>query len=126
MDIGASQLSPSWGDEVIKASAKAGNYVGDWGSVWQVGEAVIIGEVKKPVLANWSKLDDFKLPWDLIRNRMFNTIFAKSFFQKWIFQQKTDVYFGLFKKKQHMWCQNGDRNLSKNNDILPLLHGRIL
>ena len=27
MNIGASQLSPGWGDEVTKASAKAGNIV---------------------------------------------------------------------------------------------------
>ena len=79
MDIGASQLSPGWRDEVIKASAKAGNYVGDWGSVWQVGEPGVIGEVKKPVLANWSKLDDFKPPWHLIRNRMFNPMTGMSF-----------------------------------------------
>lgn len=69
MDIGASQLSPGWGDKVVNAAAKAGCYVGDWGSVWQVGEPGVIGEVVKPVLANWSKLDSFKAPWDLIRKR---------------------------------------------------------
>ena len=69
MDIGASQLSPGWNDRVVKAVSKAGCYVGDWGSVWQVGEPGLIGEVKEPVLADWSKLDNFALPWHLIRNR---------------------------------------------------------
>lgn len=69
MDIGASQLSPGWSDEVIKASAKAGSYVDDWGSVWQVGEPGVVGEVKQPVLADWAKLDDFKAPWHLVRKR---------------------------------------------------------
>ena len=65
MDIGASQLSPGWDNKVVDAAAKAGRYVGDWGSVWQVGEPGVIGEVVAPVLADWSKLDSFKPPWDL-------------------------------------------------------------
>ena len=69
MDIGASQLSPGWNDKVVDAAAKAGRYVGDWGSVWQVGEPGVIGEVVEPVLADWSKLDGFKPPWHLIRQR---------------------------------------------------------
>lgn len=69
MDIGASQLSPGWGEQVIAASSKAGRYVGDWGSVWQVGEPGVIGEVVEPVLADWSKLDTYKAPWDLIHKR---------------------------------------------------------
>lgn len=69
MDIGASQLSPGWSDKVVENVSKAGCYVGDWGSVWQVGEPGVIGEVVEPVLADWSKLDSYKAPWDLIRKR---------------------------------------------------------
>jgi uroporphyrinogen decarboxylase len=69
MDIGASHISPGWDNKVVNAAAKAGRYVGDWGSVWQVGEPGVIGEVVKPVLADWSKLDSYKAPWDLIHKR---------------------------------------------------------
>jgi hypothetical protein len=69
MDIGASQLSPGWNDDVIQATAKVGRYTDDWGSVWYVGEPGVIGEVKEPVLADWSALDTFRPPWDLVRKR---------------------------------------------------------
>jgi hypothetical protein len=52
---------------------------------------------------------------------MFNTIYAENFYKKWLFGQKTDVYFEPFQKKQHMWFQNGDKDLSKNIDILLLM-----
>lgn len=69
MDIQPSQLSPGWSDKVVNASAQPGSYTDDWGSVWYVGEPGIIGEVKEPVLANWSDLETFKPPWDLVRKR---------------------------------------------------------
>lgn len=69
MDIQPSQLSPGWSDSVVKATAQPGRYTDDWGSVWYVGEPGIIGEVKEPALANWSDLETFKLPWDLIHKR---------------------------------------------------------
>lgn len=69
MDIGASQLSPGWDNKAVNTAAKAGRYVGDWGSVWQVGEPGVIGEVVEPALADWSKLDSYKAPWDLIHKR---------------------------------------------------------
>ncbi len=69
MDIGASQLSPGWNDEVIQSTAKEGHYTDDWGSVWYVGEPGVIGEVKEPALADWSKLDTFQPPWHLVRKR---------------------------------------------------------
>lgn len=69
MDIQPSQLSPGWSNEVVAATAQAGRYTDDWGSVWYLGEPGIIGEVKEPVLAHWSRLETFNPPWDLIRKR---------------------------------------------------------
>ena len=69
MDIGASQLSPGWSDSIVGKSAKVGTYTDDWGSIWQVGEPGIIGEVKKPVLQGWAALAHFQPPWDLLRKR---------------------------------------------------------
>jgi len=69
MDIQPSQLSPGWSDKVVAATAQPGRYVDDWGSVWHVGEPGVIGEVKEPALANWSYLETFQPPWDLVRKR---------------------------------------------------------
>lgn len=69
MDIGLSQLSPGWDDKVVQATAKAGCYEDDWGSIWQVGEPGVIGEVKSPAIARWSDFSTFQPPWDLVRNR---------------------------------------------------------
>jgi hypothetical protein len=44
---------------------------------------------------------------------MFNTIFTENILEMWLFQLKTDVYFGLFQEKRPLWRQNGDKELSK-------------
>jgi hypothetical protein len=69
MDIGSPQLSPGWSDEVVQATRTPGRYRDDWGSVWYVGEAGVIGEVKEPALADWSALAHFQPPWHLVRGR---------------------------------------------------------
>lgn len=51
-----------------------GTYQDEWGSVWQVAEAGIIGEVKKPALDNWSKLSQYNPPWDLIKKRRWDNV----------------------------------------------------
>jgi len=69
MDIGSPQLSPGWSNEVVRATRTPGHYRDDWGSVWYVGEAGVIGEVKEPALADWSALAHFQPPWHLVRGR---------------------------------------------------------
>ena len=69
-DIGRPELSPGGGgDDGIKKLSKPGAYTDEWGSVWEIAEPGIVGEVKQPVLADWSKLDKFKPPWDSVRKR---------------------------------------------------------
>ncbi|NPV81290.1 MAG: methyltransferase [Firmicutes bacterium] len=43
-----------------------GEYVDAWGSVWTVAEPGVIGEVKAPPLADWSALDSYTPPWELL------------------------------------------------------------
>ena len=43
-----------------------GTNVDEWGCEWQVGEDGVAGEVKRPLLAEWNKLDNFTPPWELI------------------------------------------------------------
>lgn len=69
LDIGASQISPGWNEETIENTRNVGSYKDDWGSIWQVGEPGLIGEVKEPVLADVSKLSSFQPPWHLIKER---------------------------------------------------------
>jgi len=69
LDIARPQLSPGWGEDVVQACSKVGTYKDDWGSMWQVGEPGVIGEVKKAALDDWTKLDSYTLPWHLIEER---------------------------------------------------------
>lgn len=68
-DIGSPELSPGSGDTELTTLAQTGVYTDEWGSVWEVGEPGIIGEVKAPALADWAKLDSFKAPWATIDQR---------------------------------------------------------
>ncbi|MCK4601486.1 MAG: methyltransferase [Phycisphaerae bacterium] len=43
-----------------------GTYVDDWGCVWEAGEDSVIGEVKHPPLADFSAMDGFSPPWEII------------------------------------------------------------
>lgn len=69
LDISRPELSPGSGDTEIEHLSRAGKYTDEWGSVWNVGEPGIIGEVKQPVMADWSALSTYQPPWDLIRKR---------------------------------------------------------
>jgi len=68
-DVGKSELSPASNDEKFDRLSKIGPYTDDWGSIWHIGEPGVIGEVKEPALADWSKLDQYQPPWELIKNR---------------------------------------------------------
>lgn len=42
-----------------------GTYRDEWGSLWEVAEAGVIGEVRQPALVEWSALDHWRVPDDL-------------------------------------------------------------
>ena len=48
--------------------AEVGTYVDDWGCEWTVAEIGVVGEVKNPPLADWSRLDGWSPPWELLDN----------------------------------------------------------
>ncbi|HHY46139.1 MAG TPA: methyltransferase [Firmicutes bacterium] len=74
MDISRPQLSPVWRDDVVEACRQVGTYKDDWGSIWQVGEPGVIGEVKEPALGDLSRLSHYRLPWHLIESRDYDMI----------------------------------------------------
>ena len=68
-DISRPELSPGSDDEDLRKLERAGRYVDEWGSVWHVGEPGVIGEVKTPAVAEWSRLRTFTPPWEFLRRR---------------------------------------------------------
>jgi len=50
------------------ALPRRGKYVDEWGSVWQVGEDGVVGEVKEPVLRELPKIRSFSPPWEYLES----------------------------------------------------------
>ena len=46
---------------------RRGTYTDEWGCVWEVKEDGVVGEVKGPPLADWSALDGFAPPREILR-----------------------------------------------------------
>lgn len=46
--------------------ARVGEYTDAWGCTFTVGQDGVIGEVKNPVMADWSALEDWQPPWELL------------------------------------------------------------
>ncbi len=125
MDIGASQASPGWGDAVVEATSTAGSYTDDWGSVWQVGEPGVVGEVKKPALEDWADLAHFRAPWHLIEDRdkdfvdasceasdlfMLSDIVARPFERLQFLRGSQNLFYDIGEDRQEM------------HDLLALIH----
>ena len=57
----------SYGDSGrSKGDPGVGEYTDAWGCHWVVGEPGVTGEVKAPVIADWSDLDSYKIPWEML------------------------------------------------------------
>lgn len=69
MDIGRPETSPAASDDDLVKLSKPGRYTDAWGSVWEIAEPGIVGEVKAPAVADWSQLAGFQPPWDTVRKR---------------------------------------------------------
>lgn len=44
-----------------------GTWVDEWGCVWEAAEEGVKGEIKNPLLTEWSALDTFQPPWDVLK-----------------------------------------------------------
>jgi hypothetical protein len=53
---------------------RVGEYIDAWGCARRVGEPGIIGEVKGYQLADWSSLDSYQLPWELLDDVDFSRV----------------------------------------------------
>ena len=50
----------------IAAACLVGRYTDEWGSMWEVLEPGLVGEVIEPALADWSALASYNLPYELL------------------------------------------------------------
>ena len=69
IDFGRPELSPGSDDQDLQKLSRPGTYTDEWGSIWQVGEPGVIGEVKRPVLEDWGHLQHFRPPREFLRSR---------------------------------------------------------
>jgi len=43
-----------------------GRYTDEFGCIWDVTEDGVIGEVKKAIFEDWSELDNYRMPWEIL------------------------------------------------------------
>ncbi|MBE3071086.1 MAG: methyltransferase [Planctomycetes bacterium] len=46
--------------------ARTGTYVDEWGAVWECKEDGVVGEVRYPPLSDWSALEFYEPPWEIL------------------------------------------------------------
>ena len=73
-DISSPPYNYGVGKRSMGEESEVGQYVDSWGSVWHVAEPGVVGEVKEYPLADWNKLDSYKLPWEIIEEADFSQV----------------------------------------------------
>ena len=74
MDFGGPRVRYGQSRRARGEPNRPGSSVDAWGSTWEVLEAGRVGEVKQPALAEWSALDSYELPWELLREADFSEV----------------------------------------------------
>ena len=69
-DFGAAEYDNPTEKYVKGSRYEIGTYTDEWGCVFENSQSGIHGEVKKPILADWSALADFKPPYHLLDKNM--------------------------------------------------------
>jgi uroporphyrinogen decarboxylase len=67
-----------------------GSSTDSWGCIWECGEDGVKGEVKHPILTDWSLLDSFKPPMDMLKEADLSRVNRQC--------ELTDKFV------MHMWC----------------------
>jgi hypothetical protein len=67
---------PAYGPSHRKngSPAEIGTYTDEWGCEWSVAEVGVCGEVKRAPLADWSALQDFAPPWEILDHADFAAV----------------------------------------------------
>ena len=75
-DFGGVDVTFSRSERARGTPAVVGTYVDDWGCGWSVAEPGVVGEVKYPPLANWSALDHWCPPYEVLDGADFSRVNA--------------------------------------------------
>jgi uroporphyrinogen decarboxylase len=73
-DLKGPQVRYGRGERQRGTAGEVGSYVDEWGGVWHVAEPGVVGEVKEPPLADWSALDGFSAPYEILDNADFSQV----------------------------------------------------
>lgn len=73
-DFSGPDFSYGVGKRARGVPAEVGRYVDEWGSLWEVGEPGVIGEVKSAPLDDWNALATYKAPWEVLDNADFSRV----------------------------------------------------
>jgi hypothetical protein len=65
-DFGGVDATYGRSERASGTPALVGDYVDDWGCGWSVAEPGVVGEVKHPPLADWSALDHWRPPFEML------------------------------------------------------------
>jgi hypothetical protein len=52
--------------------SQVGEYTDEWGCVWTVAEVGVCGEIKRPILDDWSALETWSPPWERLEQADFS------------------------------------------------------
>ncbi len=67
-DFAVPEYSYGIGHKAQGIPCEVGSYTDAWGCVWHVAEPGVVGEVKSPPITDWSMLDTFKPPYEILDN----------------------------------------------------------
>jgi uroporphyrinogen decarboxylase len=73
-DFGGSGAKYGPSDRARGDCLKVGDYVDDWGVVWTNAQAGIVGEIKRPILADDAALAAYRLPWEMLEKADFSRV----------------------------------------------------
>jgi uroporphyrinogen decarboxylase len=72
LDLTRPRVQYGNGDRERGTPHEVGSYTDAWGCVWHVAQAGVVGEVKGPPLADWSALDRFRPPNEILEGADFS------------------------------------------------------
>jgi len=73
-DFAGPEVRYGTGEREKGEAYRIGKYIDAWGSVWNVAEDGVIGEVKEYPLDDWSKLAEYKPPYEVLETADFTGV----------------------------------------------------
>ncbi|OHB59063.1 MAG: hypothetical protein A2Y12_18490 [Planctomycetes bacterium GWF2_42_9] len=65
--IGAGQVMGN-SSRATSSRFRKGSYTDEWGCVWECGEDGVVGEVKTPLIADWSAMTTYTPPYEILEH----------------------------------------------------------